>query len=164
MKEQRTFLIIGIVLKKFWCTSILSNLKWNREGRNLNEHNIVSWEPEGHYCRSKMFRWEPEGRCCCTKSMAIGPIRYCLYKVNGNSALLVLNGTSLICNSALLALSWRHTEAYKLILIAFLHGLGKIRKFKKMYTCIHRCMRQGGTFEEHRLDSTTDITTALFIL
>ena len=30
-----------------------------------------------------------------------------LYKVNGNSALLVLNGTSLICNSALLALSWR---------------------------------------------------------
>ena len=29
-----------------------------------------------------------------------------LYKVNGNSALLVLNGTSLICNSALLALSW----------------------------------------------------------
>ena len=32
-----------------------------------------------------------------------------LYKVNGNSALLVLNGTkSLICNSALLALSWRN--------------------------------------------------------
>ena len=31
-----------------------------------------------------------------------------LYKVNGNSALLVLNRTSLICNSALLALSWRY--------------------------------------------------------
>ena len=31
-----------------------------------------------------------------------------LYKVNGNSAFLVLNGTSLICNSALLALSWRY--------------------------------------------------------
>ena len=31
-----------------------------------------------------------------------------LYKVNGDSALLVLNGTSLICNSALLALSWRY--------------------------------------------------------
>ena len=30
-----------------------------------------------------------------------------LYKVNGNSALLVLNGTSLICNNALLALIWR---------------------------------------------------------
>ena len=29
-----------------------------------------------------------------------------LYKVNGNSALLVLNGTSLICNNALLTLSW----------------------------------------------------------
>ena len=27
-----------------------------------------------------------------------------LYKVSGNSALLVLNGTSLICNNALLAL------------------------------------------------------------
>ena len=24
--------------------------------------NIVSWEPEGRYCRSKMFHWEPEGR------------------------------------------------------------------------------------------------------
>ena len=29
-----------------------------------------------------------------------------LYKVSGNSALLVLNGTSLICNSVLLALNW----------------------------------------------------------
>ena len=27
------------------------------------EH-IVSWEPEGRYCRWKMFRWEPEGRYC----------------------------------------------------------------------------------------------------
>ena len=34
---------------------------------------IVSWEPEGRYCNSKMFRWEPEGRYCCTKSMAIAP-------------------------------------------------------------------------------------------
>ena len=31
-----------------------------------------------------------------------------LYKVNCDSALLVLNGTSLICNSALLALSWQN--------------------------------------------------------
>ena len=30
-----------------------------------------------------------------------------LYKVNGNSALLALNGTSLNCNNALLALNWR---------------------------------------------------------
>ena len=35
-----------------------------------------------------------------------------LYKVNGNSALLVLNGTSLICNSALLALSLRNLEKF----------------------------------------------------
>ena len=34
---------------------------------------IVSWEPEGRYCSSKMFRWEPEGQYCCTKSMAIAP-------------------------------------------------------------------------------------------
>ena len=34
---------------------------------------FVSWEPEGRYCSSKMFRWEPEGRYCCTKSMAIAP-------------------------------------------------------------------------------------------
>ena len=33
-----------------------------------------------------------------------------LYKVNSNSALLVLNGTSFICNSALLALSWRYVQ------------------------------------------------------
>ena len=26
--------------------------------------HIVSWEPEGRYCRSKTFRWEPEGRYC----------------------------------------------------------------------------------------------------
>ena len=32
--------------------------------------HIASWEPEEHYCSSKMFRWEPEGRYCCTKSMA----------------------------------------------------------------------------------------------
>ena len=38
-----------------------------------NHVHIVSWEPEGRYCSSKMFRWEPEGRYCCTKSMAIAP-------------------------------------------------------------------------------------------
>ena len=37
------------------------------------EIHVVSWEPEGRYCSSKMFRWEPEGRYCCTKSMAIAP-------------------------------------------------------------------------------------------
>ena len=34
---------------------------------------IVSWEPEGRYCRSKMFRWEPEGRYCHWRCTAIAP-------------------------------------------------------------------------------------------
>ena len=34
---------------------------------------IVSWEPEGRYCSSKVFLWEPEGRYHCTKSMATAP-------------------------------------------------------------------------------------------
>ena len=37
-----------------------------------NEH-IVSWEPEGRYCRSKMFPWEPEGRYCHWFCTAIAP-------------------------------------------------------------------------------------------
>ena len=35
--------------------------------------HIISWEPQGCYQYSKMFRWEPEGRYRCTKSMAIAP-------------------------------------------------------------------------------------------
>ena len=35
--------------------------------------HIVSWEPEGHFCRWKMFRWEPEERYCHTFCTAIGP-------------------------------------------------------------------------------------------
>ena len=35
--------------------------------------NVVSWEPEGHYQYSKMFRWEPEGHYCCTMSIVIAP-------------------------------------------------------------------------------------------
>ena len=34
---------------------------------------IVSWEPEGRYCRSSMFRWEPEGRYRHTLCTAIAP-------------------------------------------------------------------------------------------
>ena len=55
-------------------------------------NKIVSWEPEGRYQYSKMFHWEPEGRYR-TMSMAISPP-------------LVLNGTSLNSDSALLALNW----------------------------------------------------------
>ena len=31
--------------------------------------HIVSWEPEGHNCSSKMFRWEPAGHCCSSKML-----------------------------------------------------------------------------------------------
>ena len=34
-------------------------------------YHIVSWEPEGRYCNSKMFRWEPEGHYCRTKCTTI---------------------------------------------------------------------------------------------
>ena len=39
--------------------------------------------------------------------------RLMLYKVYGNSALLVLNGTSVSCNNALLALNWRYANNTK---------------------------------------------------
>ena len=39
---------------------------------------IVSWEPEGLYCSSKMFHWDPEGHYCCTKSMAIAPFWFAM--------------------------------------------------------------------------------------
>ena len=35
-----------------------------KKKKTQEEENIVSWEPEGRYCKSKMFRWEPEGRYC----------------------------------------------------------------------------------------------------
>ena len=35
--------------------------------------HIVSWEPEGRYCRSKIFHWEPEGRYRHTLCTAIAP-------------------------------------------------------------------------------------------
>ena len=52
---------------------------------------------------SKMFHWGPEGRY---------RHRLCMYS---NSALLVLNGTSLTFNNALLALNWQY-------LCVWLHG------------------------------------------
>ena len=47
-------------------SGILWSIKWVVD-------QIVSWEPEGRYCSSKMFRWEPEGGHHCTKSMSIAP-------------------------------------------------------------------------------------------
>ena len=44
-----------------------------------------TWEPEGHYCSSKMFCWKAEGHYCCTKSMVIAPfwfsIEYLSYSI-----------------------------------------------------------------------------------
>ena len=40
--------------------------------KTMNSYS-VSWEPEGRYQYSMMFRWEPEGRYCCKKPMAIAP-------------------------------------------------------------------------------------------
>ena len=39
---------------------------------NADAH-IVSWEPEGRYCRSKMFCWEPDGRYCHWLCTVIAP-------------------------------------------------------------------------------------------
>ena len=56
---------------------------------------IVNWEPEWRYQYSKLF--------------LLRTIReLSLYKVCGDSALLVLNGTSVNSDSALVALSWRY--------------------------------------------------------
>ena len=39
----------------------------------LRRIDIVSWEPEGRYCRSKLFCWAPEGRYCHWLCTAIAP-------------------------------------------------------------------------------------------
>ena len=63
---------------------------------SLMNLNAVSWEPEGPYHYSNMLHWEPEGHYnnhrLCT---AIAPFY-----------IIVLNGTYLNINSALLALNW----------------------------------------------------------
>ena len=46
---------------------------WKKKEFKIRNRNFVSWEPEGRYCSSKLFRWEPEGGYCCTKSMATAP-------------------------------------------------------------------------------------------
>ena len=64
--------------------------------------NFVSWEPEGHYCKSKMFCWEPEGRYrhrLCTAIIA--PFWFSMEHL----------WTS---NNALLALNWRYVDEWKL--------------------------------------------------
>ena len=48
----------------------------NAPSLDPKKKNIVSWEPEGRYCRSKMFRWEPEGRYCHWLCTAIAPFLF----------------------------------------------------------------------------------------
>ena len=67
-------------------------LKHSHPQMPLTAHS-VSWEPEGRYHYSKMFRWEPEWHF---------HHRLC----TANRALLVLSGTSLKIDSALLTLNW----------------------------------------------------------
>ena len=66
--------------------------------------HIFSWELERRYQYSKMFHWEPEGHYC-TKC--------------GDSTILVLNGTSLNSDSALLALNWQYISWQKCTCILF---------------------------------------------
>ena len=72
-----------------WAGVIQTNAQWEQLGRPIAhalihhrppparsenvKQPIVSWEPEGRYCRSKMFRWEPEGRYCHRLCTAIAP-------------------------------------------------------------------------------------------
>ena len=56
-----------------WKSGVLATIDLLVHVCDLFISHIVSWEPEGRYCSSKMFRWKPEGRYCCTKSMVIAP-------------------------------------------------------------------------------------------
>ena len=72
-------------VRKCDCKSFIKSL-WRLNSNNHNNaltflpldvtsHSriIVSWEPEGRYQCSMMFRWEWEGRYRCTKSMERAP-------------------------------------------------------------------------------------------
>ena len=70
VKFKFQFMYHGVVSKApEYGTSSLENQK----GIYKCSSNIVSWEPEGCYYYSKMFRWEPEGRYCHRLSTAIAP-------------------------------------------------------------------------------------------
>ena len=59
----------------------------------------LTYNPEGRYCRSKMFQWEP--------SKGAIAIDIC---TAFNSAILVLHGTSLSCNWTKLTPFWLSTD------------------------------------------------------
>ena len=102
-----------------------------------------------------------------------------LYKVNGNSALLVLNGTSLICNNALLALNWRYNLLTSYLYIG-LHQeeskeeLKKVKKslrtakmigcsWKKFILWLEVCRWEGGSNNDDHYYSIGRLRTAYII-
>ena len=113
------------MLLSFWATCIIQKADWigyvshGHELKSLrtlpSRHVSSSWSSvNGDSCVGHPFpcrRRQLRARRALLQLKDV-PLRtrraLLLYKVNGNSALLVLNGTSLICNSALLALSWHN--------------------------------------------------------
>ena len=82
--------------KSKWWTMCLNFLAF-RIFLLLSTEHIVSGEPKGHYHYSTLFHWEPKGRYRHRHCAAIAPY-------------LVLSGTLLNSDSALLALNWQHTD------------------------------------------------------
>ena len=115
--------------------------------RLIKKVYIVRWEPEGCYHYSKKFSWEPEGHCyhrLCNnnnKTEFIEHIHVITHKyslcADSTSALLVLNGTSLINDSTLLALNWRYTPQM------YMHF--------HVYDSLHKCAADQGSAWEHPL-------------
>ena len=58
-------------LIKHGCRNVTACVRGS--GIQILDFETVSWEPEGHYCSSKMFSWEPEGCYCRRLCTAIAP-------------------------------------------------------------------------------------------
>ena len=94
-------------------------------------HNIVSWEPEGRYCSSKMFRWEPEGRYCCIKSMAIAPFWFSMEHLWTAIAPFWLSTDDIyLYDIYLRMLGWKQTKTKTIININF-----RLSKDKSIVNC-----------------------------
>ena len=88
-------LIKWAILSFLW---LGEGLRGSPSSRSCSQHaftkgHIVSWEPEGRYCSSKMFCWESEGRYHHRLCTAKAPFWFSTQK-------------SLNCNNALVALNW----------------------------------------------------------
>ena len=92
---------------------------------------IVSWEPEGRYCSSKMFRWDPEGRYCCIKSMAIAPFWFSMEHLWTAIAPLWLSTDDIyLYDIYLRMLGWKQTKTKTIININF-----RLSKDKSIVNC-----------------------------